>query len=77
MLVGCVLGILGGVFNSVWSVLGAFAGGRPNPFTSPATLLKELGSELDWIALKALEKDRERFAISGGGVVAVGKGVWI
>ena len=39
MLVGCVLGILGGVFNSVWSVLGAFAGGRPNPFTSPATLL--------------------------------------
>ena len=24
-----------------------------------------------------LERDRERFAISGGGVVAVGKGVWI
>ena len=24
-----------------------------------------------------LEKDRERFAISSGGVVAVGKGVWI
>ncbi|WP_293059720.1 hypothetical protein, partial [Mycobacterium sp.] len=24
-----------------------------------------------------LEKDRERFAISAGGVVAVGKGVWI
>jgi glucose-1-phosphate adenylyltransferase len=24
-----------------------------------------------------LEKDRERFAISVGGVVAVGKGVWI
>jgi hypothetical protein len=28
--------------------------------------------------VKALrEKDRERFAISAGGVVAVGKGVWI
>ena len=24
-----------------------------------------------------LEKDRERFAVSSGGVVAVGKGVWI
>ncbi|MDT5309636.1 MAG: hypothetical protein QOE48_5341, partial [Mycobacterium sp.] len=24
-----------------------------------------------------LEKDRERFAISAGGVVAVGKGVWL
>ncbi|EUA50255.1 glucose-1-phosphate adenylyltransferase domain protein [Mycobacterium xenopi 3993] len=24
-----------------------------------------------------LEKDRERFAVSAGGVVAVGKGVWI
>jgi glucose-1-phosphate adenylyltransferase len=24
-----------------------------------------------------LERDRERFAISVGGVVAVGKGVWI
>jgi glucose-1-phosphate adenylyltransferase len=24
-----------------------------------------------------LERDRERFAISTGGVVAVGKGVWI
>jgi len=24
-----------------------------------------------------LEKDRERFAISAGGVVAIGKGVWI
>jgi glucose-1-phosphate adenylyltransferase len=24
-----------------------------------------------------LEKDRERFAISAGGVVAVGKGVWV
>jgi glucose-1-phosphate adenylyltransferase len=24
-----------------------------------------------------LERDRERFAISAGGVVAVGKGVWI
>jgi glucose-1-phosphate adenylyltransferase len=24
-----------------------------------------------------LEKDRERFAISSGGVVAVGKGVWV
>jgi glucose-1-phosphate adenylyltransferase len=24
-----------------------------------------------------LEKDRDRFAISSGGVVAVGKGVWV
>ena len=24
-----------------------------------------------------LERDRERFAVSAGGVVAVGKGVWI
>ena len=39
VVVGCALGVLGGVFNTIWSVLAAVAGGNPGPFTSPPTLL--------------------------------------
>ena len=60
----------------------AAADGRPNP---PGITLRLDHAILDKNVVVGpgemvgvdLEKDRERFAVSSGGVVAVGKGVWI
>lgn len=39
LICGCVLGTIGGIFNSVWSVMGAITGCKVDGFNSPITLL--------------------------------------